>query len=525
MKILILTVLGTIGVALGATSDVDPGSQPSARGEYVVTRQGIIHGATVGSVHEFLGVPFAAPPTGDLRWRPPAPPAHWSGVREATTKGSACAQLLSPGSDIPMASEDCLYLNVYRPKERVPGGPRPVLVFIHGGSNTGGSGNEFDPSQMVRETGLIVVMINYRLGVFGFLAIPALDAQSEEPDSGNYAIMDQQAALRWVRENILAFGGDPANVTVGGHSAGATDVCASLVSPAAHGLFSKAILESRNCLTVTHQQALVQGEKVAASLGCTDTTTAATCMRAKSADDLLTATASDQANPNVGGRLLPLEPLQALASGHWNRVPVLLGSTHDEATGAVALQLRNAGIPDPFNLTGQQYEQIVQRTFKTLAPTVLAEYSPVQNPFYTFAAENTDGQIACTISSIGRTISVLTPTFQYEFADPSPPLPNGWPLVPPPGFGAYHGAELQYLFHLDSETGSKTLAQQQLAARMIHHWGAFVRTGNPNSPGLTGWPAELPGIQNVLSLRPDGDEVILDFDLAHHCELWDSITR
>jgi len=434
--------------------------------------------------------------------------------------GDACSQVITPGASIPASSEDCLYLNIYRPAKSIPRRLRPVLVFIHGGSNKTGSGSEYDPSEMVSGTGTMVVTINYRLGALGFLALPSLDAETDDRSSGNYGLLDQQAALRWVRANIREFGGDPSNVTMDGESAGGVDICASLVSPTAHGLFSKAIMQSLFCPTLTHEQADEAGLGLAASLGCADPATAASCMRSKTDFELLAASQSFNASPNIGGRVLPLDPLEALRAGQWNRSAVLLGSNHDEATGGAALALHSAGVPLP--LTAAEYVKAVGVAFKSLAPAVLSEYSLSDYPgsFYAFAAEETDSMGSCKVSQLARLLAAMTVTYQYEFADPSPPIPTGWPVLPAPGFGAYHGSELQYLFHLAGQADTKSPAQQALAVRMIRYWADFAHRGNPNGDELTVWRRDSSTTQRVLSLEPSGDTVIRDFDANHHCEFW-----
>lgn len=523
MKRTLTATLAVAAVMLGAAEAAESPDNPITDTVYIRTDLGLVHGINVGRVDEFLGLPYASPPTGDLRWRAPIPAARWQGVRDATMQRSACSQVITPGRDISASSEDCLYLNIYRPVVSVPGRLRPVLVFIHGGSNTGGSGNEYDPSEMVSDTNIIVVTINYRLGVFGFLALPSLDAETDDRSSGNYGLMDQQAALRWVGAHIREFGGDPSNVTVDGESAGGIDICANLVSPTAQGLFSKAIMESLYCPTLTHEQAVAAGLGLAASLGCADSATAASCMRSKTASELIGASQSFKVSPSVGGRVLPLDPLEALRAGQWNRSTILLGSNHDEATGGAALALHSAGVPLP--LSPPEYVKVVTAAFKSMAPAVLNEYSLLDypSPFYAFAAEETDSMESCRLSQLARLLSMLTDTYQYEFADPSPPIPPGWPVLPAPGFGAYHGSELQYLFRVGGQTDTKSPAQQQLALRMMHYWADFARTGNPNGLELTFWPRYFPSTHRVLSLQPGGDAVTQEFDANHHCEFWWSV--
>ena len=223
----------------------------------VNTRSGAVRGVVRGAYRVFQGIPYAAPPVGRLRWRPPQPAAHWKGIRDATRPGSPCAQLpltVLPGGKaiLPGASnltgstsENCLYLNVWTPAR--PTHPRPVFVWFHGGNDIYGAGSDYDGSKLAVEGGVVVVTVNYRLGPLGYLALPALSAQSPDHTSGDYGLMDQVAALRWVRANIAAFGGNPNQVTVGGQSAGAWAGCDLIASPAARGLFERAILESGTC--------------------------------------------------------------------------------------------------------------------------------------------------------------------------------------------------------------------------------------------------------------------------------------
>jgi len=344
-------VFTAIGVC---TFLVNAQSIPKPVIEFVRTEAGFIRGQTDGQVDRFLGLPYAAPPIGGLRWKAPMPSPGWSGIRDATALGNECMQLKNAkGGQVVVGSEDCLYLNVYRPANARPKQLIPVLVFIHGGLNHRDSGNDYDPSEMVAKTGVIVVTTNYRLNVFGFLALPSLDSEMGDPSSGNFGLLDQQAAMRWVHENILGFGGDPTNVTIEGESSGGIDLCANLASPKAAGLFNKVIMESMYCPAAPHEEALATSAPVAVTAGCTDVQSAASCLRAKAAADVLQAAvplnpivggdtaipgkgAGFNASPNFGNQVLPLKPSDALTSGYWNWSTVLLGSNHDEAALFVA---------------------------------------------------------------------------------------------------------------------------------------------------------------------------------------------
>jgi len=238
----------------------------------VVTRQGSIEGVTVKGVEEFLGVPYAAPPVGELRWRPPVAAPAWAGVRQATRFGPACAQVTTLGvfAGPATANEDCLTLNVFAPEglagERASPAKAPVIVWIHGGGNVDGASSDYDASRLASLGKAVVVTINYRLGLFGWLAHPALDAEGHP--FGNYGLLDQQLALRWVRDNISAFGGDPSNVTLGGQSAGSVDAEAQVASPLATGLFQRAIFQSIVADGQPLASAEKQGSAFAEAAGC-----------------------------------------------------------------------------------------------------------------------------------------------------------------------------------------------------------------------------------------------------------------
>ena len=295
----------------------------------VRTDKGLVRGVENGGAREFLGIPYAAPPVGPLRWRPPQPAARWRGIRDAGKPGNVCAQNGSVATGVPVTStaEDCLYLNVYTPATS-SFRPRPVMVWIHGGGFTGGAGSVYDGGPLAVTGNAVVVTINYRLGPFGFLALPSLDAESPGGSSGDYGLEDQQAALRWVRRNARAFGGDPRNVTIFGQSAGGESVCDNMASPTATGLFAHAITES-GCLQPlqNQQQAEHHDASFAAQLGCTSAATAAACLRGKPVTSLLAAAGGvpDGWAPVVGGAALPLQQATAFATGRYTAHPAAPG--------------------------------------------------------------------------------------------------------------------------------------------------------------------------------------------------------
>jgi para-nitrobenzyl esterase len=531
-----LLLFAASGVCAGLLS-AQEASKPVI--EFVRSEAGFISGQSDGQIDKFLGVPYAAPPTGDLRWKAPQPAPGWSGIRDATALANECTQLQnSKGGQVVAGSEDCLYLNVYRPANTRRSQLLPVLVFVHGGLNHRDSGKDYDPTKMVSKTGIIVVTVDYRLNVFGFLALPSLDSEAGNSSSGNYGLLDQQAALRWVHQNILGFGGDPTNVTLAGESAGAIDTCANLTSPGAAGLFSKVIMESTYCPAAPHEEALSTSAPVAMAAGCPDAQSAASCLRGKAAADVLQAatplnpivggvtaipgkSTGFNASPNFGNDVLPMKPSDALASGHWNWATILLGSNHDEAALFVAPAMIGK-VKLPLSVDG--YKAIVASQYRSFAPAVLNEYNLDQfkNPFIAYADEATDDSpFGCAVTQLSQTLSASAPVYRYEFDDAGAPTPGGNAVGIPAGFslGAYHGSELQYLFKMTQLPGPQTPAQQQLSDQMIQYWTNFVKTGNPNGSGPE-WPLYNAYTSQILSLRPEGSVVINNFDADHHCAFW-----
>ena len=337
-------VVGVVAVCV--TAVCSPASV-KAEDEVVNTDKGPVRGIVTSTTLEFLGIPYAAAPVGDLRWQPPHPHARWRKPLDATRFGNSCAQpesISDPASD----AEDCLFLNVYAPRLTGRDDPerdmernsddrrphrQPVMVWLHGGGLTCGASNAYDPVKLVEEGHVIVVTINYRLGLLGFLSHPSLTAESPDAASGNYGLMDQQFALRWVRRNIALFGGDPDNITIFGESGGGLSVHSNLASPTAAGLFHKAIVQS-GAYSLT-QPALASAEALGtffASLsGCSSQT--AVCLRALPVATILAVQGSVLPNgvvPTVDGKVLTQSVAAAFASGQFNRGPVIEGSNHDE---------------------------------------------------------------------------------------------------------------------------------------------------------------------------------------------------
>jgi para-nitrobenzyl esterase len=517
--------------AAGATA-AEAGAAAAASGSggdpIVTTSDGAVRGAAVpgSTVDAFLGLPYAAPPTGNLRWRPPQSPAQWRGVRDATSFAPSCPQnptfnpFLPPGP----TSEDCLYLNVYTPTLRHDAS-RPVLVWIHGGALTEDAGRNYDGSELAAD-GIVVVTINYRLGALGFLAHPALASRPGGP-AGNYGLMDQQAALRWVQANIGRFGGDPHNVTIAGESAGGLSVLAQLVSGGSHGLFQRAIIQSGSF--AVNQQPLAAaeaaGEAFAAQVGCSDQT--AECLRHLPVSTLLAHQSGVYIPGVVDGRVLTESIGTALADGQFARVPILNGTNYDEerifvSFGHAISSGTNVMIPGSAVTAGSYQSDIaaVLGVPAARAAAIAAEYPPAAYPSPTvaFSALAGDANFACPALRIDQWTSQRVPVFAYEFNDDSAPLRFTPPLVGPPV--ATHGSELQYLFDLPNAPvpGTLNADQEALAASMRAAWASFAASGNPGSAAVP-WPAFGDGAQ-MLSLVPPRPQAEADFAARHHCSFW-----
>src|SRR5271155_3717514 len=371
----------------------------------VSTSNGPVRGTvTAAGISEFLGIPYAAPPVGDLRWRPPVPAAPSSGTQDATQFANHCPQPPSPFG-IASTTEDCLFLNVFTPSADAGavGGLRPVMVWIHGGALVDGESNDYDPTAFVKD-GVIVVTINYRLGILGFLAHPAFAAEKTDPDhdgdfaagsAGDYGLMDQQLALRWVRDNIVFFGGDPLNVTIFGESAGGLSVFSQLASPSAANLFQKAIIESGAYQQTTQTLATAEaaGTAFATAAGCSSQTAA--CLRALPVTTILENEAPAGYTPNIDGEFLPLSLGTALAAGQFNHVPVIQGTNHDEYRLFTALDFDLTVGPIANNETAD--EEALASLMGPGAPIVAAEYPLASFPSadLAFATAGTDVVFAC----------------------------------------------------------------------------------------------------------------------------------
>ncbi|MEU8284317.1 carboxylesterase family protein [Micromonospora sp. NPDC048905] len=507
----------------------------------VRTDQGAV-GGTVAARHlSFQGIPYARAPLGALRWAAPQPGPVWTGVRDATRPGAACAQLQGLPMDRASVAEDCLHLNVTTPRTAART-PRPVMVWLHGGDFRFGRGDVYDGQRLAADGDVVVVTVNYRLGALGFLAHPALAG----PDrvTGNFGVQDQQAALRWVRHNAAAFGGDPGNVTLFGQSAGATSVCAHLAAPSSAGLFHRAILQSNSCANPiqTRAEAARAAEEFAQNIGCTDAATVATCLRGRDPGRLVATAgypgAGVDLGPVVDGRTLPVDPAAALAAGRLHPVPVLTGMNRDESRLVVwGMERSGLNCPEPepepepepgpgpqpgdeaesCPLTDDQYRDQVRGVFGDRAEEVLARYPRrgTEFPSETLGAVLTDHDYAEPIYSAALAFARRVPTYLYEFADDDAPFFAEGPESTFPT-GAYHCAELPYLFTV-GYAEALTPAQQRLADDMVRVWSDFARTGR------AGWPRLHGAAPYVRVFADGGASGTTSFAAAHSYDFWRSL--
>jgi para-nitrobenzyl esterase len=460
----------------------------------VVTDRGAVKGAQSGTTWVYRGIPYAAPPVGALRFKPTVEHTCWQGTVDTTACGAECLQL--DANQKPTGSEDCLTMNVWVPAAASPTTPLPVLFFIHGGGNTEGSPSEqladgsytYDGQALAESRGAVVVTFQYRLQAAGFLSLPQLDAESPQKSSGNYAMLDQVFALGWVQRNIHAFGGDPAHVLLFGQSAGALDVCAVLSSPLAKGLFSAALMESGGCTALTKTAAQAFGATVVAGAQCQSAPSVVACLRALTADALVTAVptivdiAGKQSGyqPNVDGWVLPQVPLDTITAGKHNHVPFVVGANKDETGKSVKMLDENAYEAAVAMLVGSQ----------ALAKQVLAEYPATaygNSPTAAYIAFTSDLKFICTARKVARA-AVAGQTELVERYFYTHVLDNGSATTK--AFGAFHGSELLFVFdHLDSSGYQPSAGETALAAALGGYWERLAATGDTNGSGAVAWPA------------------------------------
>ncbi len=497
---------------------------PAAIADPVRIDTGLVSGVagTTDDVRVYKGIPYAAPPVGDLRWREPRPASHWEGVRKADAFSPVCMQMQrGPNANAANPpSEDCLYVNVWTAAKSASE-RRPVIVWTYGGGFTGGAGSlaMYDGDALARK-GAVVVTYNYRLGIFGFLAHPELTKESEHHASGNYAMMDLEAVLRWVQKNIAAFGGDPKRVTIDGESAGSMLVSAMVGSPQGKGLFQRAIGQSGAWMGLnigkmtTRAQAEEEGEKMVKALGAASIAE----LRAKPADELL----KNSRGPFgiiVDGWMVPEDLTVTYQNRKQNDVDVLVGSNRDE--GTFFTRPGAAGNPEQFTTNAK-------RRFGDMADAYLKLY-PASSE-----SEAGASQLATFRDEFGWAMREWA-QLQSErgkakaylyFMTHVPPSAPGQPSR-----GATHTADLQYMFDNQPPNVTWTDTDKQLAETMSSYWVNFAATGNPNGKGLPEWPAYnvKKGSKNIVlgdtvTVGPGIDAMILAFYDAYLAKLNSGVT-
>jgi para-nitrobenzyl esterase len=477
-----VAIAGVAGAAHPSTWDAPTQGSPCL----VTTANGDVQGVDNGSSCAFLGIPFAAPPVGGLRWKPPQPAAAWAPATfNAMTAPPSCALINPPGGTATQGNEDCLKLNIWTPNP-APASPAPVIVWIHTGAFVAASASipAHNGRNMAERTGAIVVAANYRVGPFGFLSHAALTA--EDPSyrsSGNYGLLDQRAALAWVREHVAAFGGDPENVTIGGQSAGGHSVSLHVVSPGSAGYFHRAIMQSGYASmrwpTLADGEAL--GSRFAVALGCTVPSQVLDCMRSKNRNEVLLALPTGQQQflessraswgPVVDRLEIPDQPRILYEHGAFNRVPLIIGATRNE--GWIY-----ADRSFPAGLTPEEYQAAVQQEFGAAdAPAILAMYPAADYPSPKHALSQLAGDVeaVCEARRVARLVSRTgTPVYQYSFERE---------VAAVAGDQVIHGIDTNFTFGNNYAAPSNYVLNaddRALSGAIGDYWTRFAATGNPN---------------------------------------------
>jgi para-nitrobenzyl esterase len=513
------TSTGNTGGSTTSTSSTGGGMPGST---LIQTDKGPVQGVVMGNTRAFLGIPYAAAPVGPLRWKPPQPAAAWTAPLDASKKGPWCPQLdATSAKPTTGTSEDCLTINVWTPLVE-PAQPAPVMVWIHGGGFTLGSGAEatYDGQKLAEATGAVVITLNYRLGPLGFLAHAALESEdAAHPSTGMYGFEDQRAALAWAKANAGKFGGDPAKITLFGESAGGISTCLHLVSPKSQGLFQRAILESGPCGIVrgTAKDAEPQGDALATALGCTDPANLLACLRGKTADEVLTALpnkkgfiAGDGASwlPSADGFNVPELPDKLLGAGSVAKIPVILGTNKNE--GALFLTLAG-GVADE-----AAFQALMEGVFPGHGAEIVAKYPVASFSSATEAAGVAfgDGAFVCPTRRTARWLAKAGASpFLYHFVHaPTSGLFSS--------LGAFHSVELPFVFG-NAYLGITLDADEQKLSQAIQgYWSSLASDGTPK--GAKDWPlyAEAADESLVLDLAIT-TETGLNKSL---CDFWDSIS-
>ncbi len=550
MSTAVVAVTAGLAVALATAASATPRAAAASAGPAACTPGTLVHikdgpvcGVTAHHQTSYLDIPYAAPPLGRLRWRPPQPVHPWTSVYRATRRGPGCVSPGFPAGSPPPAgsSENCLFLEVQEPAGVRPGQHLPVMFEIHGGGFLGEYRDD-NGANLVSSGPAIYVYAGYRLGIFGFLADKALG-----PHSGDYGLQDQQAALRWVQRNIARFGGDPHNVTIFGESAGGASVCDQVASPTAKGLFQRGISISgfynfkvntiwwpADCKSKlqTEAQAQREGAKFAAAVGCGTAASVAACLRAVPADTLaekggqfLAPFAGGAIGPIVNGTTLPMSAGEAFKTGHVNKVGLMIGVGRDEFNGGIYTNFPGHTVVAN---TAAQYRQLVRQQFGSLAPTVMRLYPlqryPSPAPFIAYRTIMADAFSVCPALASDSQLARYIPVYAYEDDDAdSPPSPTNTPETQP--LGAYHSA-INRLVH--DSPAALDANQKALQDQVLAQWTGFTRTGQPTVSNTPLWTRFSPRHQVVMSLMPGGDSTLVPASaimMEHNCAFWDAVNR
>jgi para-nitrobenzyl esterase len=510
------------------------GSSAGGRPGVAPTTSGTLAGELAGETYAFRGVPFAAPPVGDRRFKPPEPAACWEGERPAVAFGSACPQWEKGAV---AGDEDCLTLNVWTPKGYTDADKRPVLVFVHGGGHQQGSSSQklsdgqplYDGRRFVEKSGAVMVTINYRLGPLGFLAHPALSAADPNRSSGNYGTLDQIEALKWVKANIARFGGDPARVLVFGESAGAVSVCRLVVSPLARGLFAAAVMESGACVATPLARAEQNGAAAIKAIGCDTAADPVVCARQVPAAKMIELAVPEKIDISAVGRMsydgvvdgwaVPAAPIELIGQGKHNKVPIIVGANTAETGSAV-----------PAVASEDQYKQMVSAMLlplggQALVDAALAQYpaSEYPTPRAAYVALTSDVKFVCTARKAARAFAKAQaePVYRYVFSHVAE---NASATVR--ALGAVHGSELPFVFgnvYIATQAGPYTPSPGDLAVvdAFNGYWSRMAAAGDPNGGGALAWPRY--DATSDQSLRIAGTPAVEAGHRAKQCDFWDSV--
>jgi para-nitrobenzyl esterase len=527
MQVVRLIVAAGCLLLANAASAAPSGQLASCDGneaDIVCTEGGAIRGTIDGPTQGFKGIPYAQPPVGPLRWRPPAPPVVWQGVRSGAQYGADCPQIV--GTTV-QGEEDCLFLNVWRPLQK-PAHPLPVMVWLTGGGNhaysgagTPGFGKVVYNGQALVPNNVVVVTYNLRLGVLGFLAHPALDAERAEKISGNYGSLDQIAMLQWVRRNIAAFGGDPEHVFLFGTSAGGGNICALITAPMARGLFHGASMQSSvpaGCEIQTLADAENgTGRAIASKLGCDTQADVAACLRSKSTSEMVTAIPGTFTvfprvyGPNMDGHVFPDQPIIRIRQRQYLAMPVIIGNTSSET-----MQFVNAAGPVS---DAASFGAAVAKVFgESMRERVVAHY-PISNyptPRAAFVQLTTDALFTCESRRVARTVASVqqAPVYRYVFTHV---LENDSVQK---ALGAIHTVEHLFLFNWQG-TYQPTATDREIQRLVLGYWSRMASTGNPNWPDAPPWPQV--GTSGDAYLNIGAVTQDMSGPPQAQCDFWDTV--